>query len=69
MKNIFFIAIFSIILIFLFSSCGKTCTCSKWLNGVEGSAYTVPLKSDETDCSAKNTIVIISGAKTGIECK
>lgn len=69
MKKKFIIAVFSIVLIFLFSSCYKTCICKGWVAGKEGESYKIELDKDEKSCKDKSTLQVVNGVKVGIECK
>lgn len=69
MKNAFFIVVFSVILIFLFSSCYKTCTCKGWVAGEEGKPYKIELEKGEKSCEDKSTLQMVDGIKVGIECE
>lgn len=55
----------------LFASCSKNCTCTSYLDGeYQGTIEIskVKLKGGQK-CSDLNTVVIIDGKKTGMECR
>jgi len=52
------------------TSCQKNCTCTRWYNGEEKESLTLPLNDEDAKlCENKNTVVVINGKKTGLECK
>jgi hypothetical protein len=53
------------------TSCNKKCECKSYAAGVlVGEPYEVELDKDSyKKCSDMNTITMLGGVKTGIECK
>ena len=55
----------------LFASCSKNCTCTTYLNGEKKGTTEISKDklSEGQKCSDLNTVVIIDGKKTGMECR
>lgn len=53
------------------TSCNKKCECRSYAAGVQvGDPYEVELDKDsQKKCSDLNTVTMLGGVKTGIECK
>lgn len=52
------------------SSCKKTCVCKSYVAGIAGPETEVELDKDNfKKCSEMNTVVTLSGIKTGLECE
>lgn len=70
MKKLLSLLVITVGVLFIATSCEKSCTCTRWYNGEEKESLTIPLKDEDNNlCKNKNTVVIVNGKKTGLECK
>lgn len=69
MKKLFFVSILFVGIIALGASCKKTCECTTYLAGNVVTVQDDVELGDKKKCSDFNTVVLVTGVKTGVECK
>ena len=71
MKKFMIVCVSALMLAGVATSCNKKCECKTYAAGVVvGEPYEMELDKDShKKCSDLNTITMLGGVKTGVECK